>query len=333
MASDLNKSLDIIEKASLDGAETVRRIQEFSRKRDEGKYLTAVDINEVIENALDYVKVRWKDEAESKGIKFKITKALSPLPPVAGNASELREVFTNLINNAIDAMPKGGKIKIKNFRDNNHVSITLEDTGTGIPEALQDRVFDPFFTTKGVQSTGLGMSVSYGIINRHRGTIAVKSLEGKGTTLTVTLLISEKKGEERLEEPLPEQTRKARVLLIEDEKEIRDILSDILTDGGHEVEAATDGTNGIKKFKNKEFDLVFTDLGMPKMSGWQVAEKIKSINEKVPVALITGWNVAVEVSDLKKSGVDLIVKKPFKINQVIRLVQEGMILKDRFNAE
>ena len=207
---DLLKSLDIIERASLDGAETVRRIQEFSRKRVDDKEFTQIDINELVDNALEFTSVRWKNDAESKGITITIQKELSPLPPTSGSASEVREVFTNLIHNAIDAMPKGGRIKIKTFKENGHISIKVEDTGVGISEVIRNRIFDPFFTTKGVQSTGLGMSVSYGIINRHGGTIRVDSTEGKGSTFSITLPISDNISvEEDKTKPIPEEKRKS----------------------------------------------------------------------------------------------------------------------------
>jgi signal transduction histidine kinase len=163
-ALNLKASLEVMEKASLDGAETVRRIQEFSRIRTDDKDFIQVNINELIENTLEFTKVRWKNEAESKGIKIKIKKEFSPLAPITGIPSELREVFTNLVNNALDAIPEGGEIRIKTFMYNNHAVVKIEDTGTGIPKDTKGRIFDPFFTTKGVKSTGLGLSVSYGII-------------------------------------------------------------------------------------------------------------------------------------------------------------------------
>ena len=332
----LEKGLDIIEKAARDGAETVRRIQEFSRKRDDDKYFTSVDINEVIVNALDFTRVRWRDEADSKGIKINIQKKVSSLPLVAGSASELREVFTNLIRNAIDAMHQGVIINVKTFKHDGHIAIQIEDTGIGIPEVIRDKIFDPFFTTKGPQSTGLGMSVSYGIIDRHKGTIKIESVEGKGTTFTIKLPQLEKKSEKRGEEEklklAPKKQKKARILVIEDEKGVRLLLEDILTDVGHEVETASYGSQGIEKFKKNSFDLVLTDLGMPGMSGWQVAKEIKKINKKIPVALITGWEVQLNDSELKKHGVDLVVNKPFRVEQVLRLVQEGMILRNKLKA-
>jgi len=326
---ELKKGLEIIEKASLDGAETVRRIQEFSRRRTDDKKITQVDINDLIRNALEFTRVRWKNEAESGGIHIKIRKELSSLPPIAGSASELREVFTNLINNAIDAMPQGGEISIKTFKKNSHISVELEDTGCGIPKAIRDRIFDPFFTTKGPQSTGLGMSVSYGIIDRHGGTIKIKSVEGKGTSFAIQFPLSREiiEGGEENAKPIMGNPKKARILVVEDKEDVCEVLKDILVNGGHEVETVPDGSEGIKLFKKKNFNLVFTDLGMPRKSGWQVAKEVKKINKNTPVALITGWEVQLDRSKLRKSGVDLVVNKPFKVDQVLRLAQEGMELK------
>jgi PAS domain S-box-containing protein len=331
---DIKNGLDIIEKAAMDGAETVRRIQEFARKRTDDKDFVQVNINELLEHALEFTRVKWKDEAEAKGIKIHLQKEFSSLPPTLGSASELREVFTNIINNAVDAMPQGGDLDIKTVNGNKQVMITIHDTGIGIPQGTQDRIFDPFYTTKGVQSTGLGMSVSYGIINRHRGTIKVDSSEGAGTTFTIILPLHEQALKEAENAALQqEQQKKARILVIEDEREVRKLLTDILLSGGeYEVESAADGSQGIELFKKKQFDIVFTDLGMPGMSGWEVAEAIKGINKKVPVAIITGWNVELQASEMEARGVDLIAYKPFEVNQVLELVQDGMKIKEKFRA-
>ena len=213
-------------------------------------------------------------------------------------------------------------IRVKTFMDNGNVVSVIEDTGVGIPKDAQDKIFDPFFTTKGVQATGLGMSVSYGIISRHQGTITIKSGEGQGTS--VTIKIPKCEGvvcEQKREESLSQDQKKATILVVEDEEDVRELLKDILTDGGHTVEFAPDGQKGIELFRGKTFDMVFTDLGMPGMSGWQVAEQIKKINKNTPVVLITGWEVQEKGRELKKSGVDMVVKKPFRVNEILDLVQ------------
>jgi len=331
-ALELKEDVEVIEQAARDGAETVRRIQEFARRRDDDKHFKEVDLNEVIANALEFTEVKWGAEAQVKEIKYNIQKDFSSLPPVSGSAAELREVFTNLINNAIDAMPQGGSIITKTYKKDSYVAVKFADTGCGMPKSIKDRIFDPFYTTKGVQSTGLGMSVSYGIINRHRGTIEVDSVEDKGTTFTIKLPISDKAKKGEKIEVKPEDQRKAKILAIEDEEKVREALSAILKRAGHEVEVVSNGDQGIEMFEKKEFDLVFTDLGMPGMSGWQVAENIKAINGRVPVAIITGWDIEINESELKDKWVDLIIHKPFEVNQVLKLVQEGMILRDRFKA-
>jgi PAS domain S-box-containing protein len=330
---DLKKGLELIEKASLDGAETVRRIQEFSRKRkesDDDNNFTEVDPLQVIHDALEFTRVRWKDEAESKGIKITIEQRLSPVPSVSGRASELREVLTNIINNAVDAMPHGGMIRLSTLSEGNTISIQIQDSGTGIPEKVRDRIFDPFFTTKGPKSTGLGMSVSYGIITRHQGTITVDSNEGQGTTFTINLpVVVEREDREEKKEvkPVLRQSKRATILVIDDDESVRDLLCDILVEGGHEVESANSGFEGLELFKKKDFDLVFTDLGMPGMSGWQVSEEIKKISSTTPIALITGWKVQLEESEKRAKGIDFIINKPFQMDQVLSVVQEGIEIK------
>ena len=335
-AIDLEKGLEIIERASLDGAETVRRIQEFCRRRGDQKDFVQVDLNELIENALEFTKVKWADEVQSRGIKIEISKALSSLPPIMGSASELREVFTNLINNAVDALPRGGEIRVQSCMNTEWAVITIEDTGGGIPLSIKDRIFDPFFTTKGPQSTGLGLSVSYGIINRHHGTITAESMEGKGTAFTIKLPLTGKADtkEDRREKVIPMQGKhkKARILVIDDEADVRELLRDILSDAGHDVEMAHNGCVGIEMFEKQPYDLVLTDLGMPVMSGWEVAGKIRQMNKCVPIALVTGWNVVLDDAALHSSGVNLVVHKPFQVDQVLNLVKEGVMVKDRLIA-
>ena len=129
-----------------------------------------------------------------------------------------------------------------------------------------------------------------------------------------------------------DRLRKANILVIEDEQDVCNLLSDVLTNGGHEVETAPNGSQGIEVFEKREFDLVFTDLGMPGMSGWQVAEKVKSINGRVPVILLTGWDIKQVATENKDNWVDIFIQKPFRMDQVLNVVQEGMILRDRFKA-
>ena len=325
---ELKQGLEVIERAAADGAETVRRVQEFARIRPDDKDMAAVNLNEVIEHAIEFTRPRWKDEAELKGIQYVIEKQLSPVPAILGSAAELREVLTNLINNAMDAMPDGGTISIKTFPEKTQVCMLVGDSGTGMPKHLMERIFDPFFTTKGPQSTGLGMSVSYGIVTRHQGAISVDSEEGKGTVFTIKFPVREIEKQET--EVTPEtggDMQKAAILIIEDEEDVRTLLQDILTMQGHAVVVAQDGREGVALFKTGAFDLVFTDLGMPGMSGWEVAKVIRAIDLQVSIAIITGWDIHMDKEALEESGVNRIIQKPFTVDVIVRLVREALAIK------
>jgi len=335
---NLRHGLEIIEKATLDGEKILHRLQGFYRVRRDDKNFSHIDLNEVVNHVLEFTRVKWKDGAELKGIKYKIQKRLSPIPCIKGCSTELREVMVNLINNALDAMPKGGELRIETLREDNYVKIILQDNGIGIPKSIKNKVFDPFFTTKGQQSSGLGLSVSYGIIKRHRGEIIIDSVKAKGTIFTIKIPLSEeeerreKKEKKEKKKPSSMESKNANILIIEDEEKVRSTLFDILTSHGHRVSAASQGSEGIELFKHNDFDIVFTDLGMPGISGWQVAQKIKKINPQVPVAVITGWQIQMDESMVRKRGVDVIVDKPFKIEQILNLVQKGVEIKGRFKA-
>ena len=145
-------------------------------------------------------------------------------------------------------------------------------------------------------------------------------------------LAAKKKADEEKTKSLVQEKKEATILVIEDEDDVRSLLADILAEGGHHVVTASNGSQGIEMFKENDFDLVFTDLGMPGVSGWQVAETIKTINDKIPVAVITGWNVELDKAEMKERGVNLIAHKPFEVDQILNLVREGLELRKQFEA-
>jgi GAF domain-containing protein/CheY-like chemotaxis protein len=329
---EVRERLKTIEQSSKDGAETVRRIQEFTGKRRDREFIS-LSINELITDVVNITQPRWKDQTQKKGIQIAFGQKLGKIPLILGNPSELREVLTNIIFNAVDAMPYGGQITISTQRQaDDWVEVRIADTGIGMTEEVKKRVFDPFFTTKGVTNSGLGMSVSYGIVKRHGGETLIESESGKGTTFILHLPTGY--GEEKVEEKVlkrkpVEEVRSARILVIDDEESVRKILSQMLKAKGYEVVVASDGEEGIEKFKNERFDLVFTDLGMPRISGWEVGKTLKGMDPKVPIAMITGWGVELNKEKMNESGIDLIVSKPFNFDQVVQLVSEAMELKEK----
>ncbi len=327
---ETKEALKIIEKVAKDSAQTVRRLQDFTRKRVHQE-LFNVDINSIIKDSIEITKPKWKDEVQSRGIRIEMVSNLEKIPLVSGNASELREVITNLIFNAIDAMPEGGTLKICTFQKRKEVFIQISDTGIGIQEEVRKKIFEPFFTTKPFTNTGLGLSMSYGIIKRFEGEIEVESKVGHGTTFTIILPVGGEGREEVISPPTIKKGRKARILVIDDEEFVRSVLSRTLAQVNHQVTLAEDGEKGIQLFKEGKFDMVLTDLGMPGISGWEVCRMIKKISPHTPVGMITGWGAEMSRSKMEEYGLDFFISKPFDLNQILNVVTETMESKgERF---
>jgi CheY-like chemotaxis protein len=316
--------LRAIEMAARDGAVTVKRIQEFSLVRKTRDFVS-VDINELVQDVVRITSPMWKDQLQKQGRTVELITKLNHLQAVAGNAAELREVLTNIILNALDAVPGDGIITISTWADDRYGYISIADTGMGMSSDIQQRIFDPFFSSKGPGNSGLGLSVAYGIISRHEGKITVASAEGEGTTFTIRLPICGGLVERR-EAVVEEQGTAdcARILLIDDDRTVRDVLSAILVQAGHQVVSVESGGEGIEAFDSGEFDLVFTDLGMPEMSGWDVAAEIKRRNPVIPVVMITGWGRQLDEAEAREKGVNLLLCKPFELTKVQNTVIEAL---------
>jgi len=322
--------LKIIEQVANDAAETVKGLQEFTKTQPE-KIIFSINLNEIIRQVIEVTKSKWKDETFAKGTKIDILTYFNDVPPVAGNPSELREVFINLIFNACESMLLGGKIIFRTKLEGESVVVTVTDTGMGMDQEVKKRAFDPFFTTKGVKGIGLGLSVAYGIIIRHQGTIDFESQPGEGTTFIIKLPISKKKVEieGKSDKEVQISSEPANILLIEDDKEVRDTLFDLLTQAGHKVTIAENGNQGIELFQKGRYDIIFSDLGMPEISGWELSKKIKNIDPQAVVALVTGWKAQIEEKDIKSKGVDFLVSKPFTLEELLYTIREAQKMKGK----
>jgi signal transduction histidine kinase len=317
---DIIRDLMLIEQSAVDSAETVRRVLEFTRRRRD-QPSSPVHLTALVEEVVEGTRGRWKDEAQALGLIISLETALEPVPPVLGHAPELREVLTNLIFNSIEAMPLGGRIVLRTRSAGNQVQIEVEDTGLGMPEAIRARAFEPFFTTKS-KGAGLGLSVAYGIILRHGGQIQVASREGRGTTVRILLpAASEAPSAPSPPSDAPRAGPPARILVIDDEEPVLLALTEMLTTGSHLVTGAGSGPEGLAILETTHFDLVFTDLGMPGMNGWEVAKRVRTLRPETPVVLITGWGPAVDPNELQKKGVERVLFKPFRMEELLGTVQ------------
>jgi len=319
--AEIERSLRIIERSALEGAETVRRLLGFTRATPGPGEVEAVDIGELFAAVVAAAEPRWKDEAQVRGVRLEVVQDVRTTAPVVGNPAELREVLLALVFNALDALPEGGTLRLTSWAEESTVCLAVTDTGVGIPEEVQAWIFDPFFTTKGPQASGLGLSVCYGIVRRHGGGIAVESRPGQGTTFTIRLPVREVPPPKPRGRPAP-PSRGLRILAVDDEGEVRETLREILEVSGHEVYEAGSGPEALAILERREVDLVCIDLGMPGMSGWELADRVRAQWPGIRVALITGWGARVEPKELEAHGVDFLIPKPFQIEALLRTLSK-----------
>jgi PAS domain S-box-containing protein len=315
----LLRNLDIIQTAAQDAAHTVRRIQTFARKSS-AKEFELVDVGGLLHDAIEITRTRWQNEARLRGLDYDVRLEAESDLYAKGSASELREVFVNLIVNAVDAMPRGGRLLISCVRDGGRLRLRFADNGTGMSAEVREKIFEPFFTTKGAQGTGLGLAVSYSIIERHEGSIRVESEIGRGTTFVIdlpaaTAFASQASGEiEKIEsEPLS-------ILVIDDEPAVRETLADMLGSLKHEVAQADSGSAALGKLAAGNFDLVFTDLAMPEMDGWETAREIRKRWPEVQIVLVTGYGANTQPPRNEKDLIDGVIGKPFDFAQVEHVI-------------
>ncbi len=330
------KQLQSIKTAGEDIAHIVSRMREFYRRRDKRDAVTAVDLNELAGEVIALTRPRWRDMPQSHGIMVEMETHFDPtLPAIAGNESELREAITNLILNAVDALPGGGGLSLRSGvrgwdqrgdarRPSTHVFLEVCDTGVGMDEQTRKRCLEPFFSTKGQRGTGLGLAMVYGIVERHEGSIEIESEPGKGTTMRLVFPI----GEAHPAAAAPDSVASGpslKVLCIDDEPLLREMLQQILEHGGHRAVVAESGKCALELFRaarqsGEPFDAVITDLGMPYLDGRQVAKALKHESSTTPIIMLTGWGTIMKEDGDFPAQVDGVLSKPPRIGELLNLL-------------
>jgi signal transduction histidine kinase len=303
--------------AAEDARNVVGRLREFYRPAGIQDVHVPVDLNKVVEHAVSLTAPKWQGTKRAEGIQIRVKTDLSEIPPVAGTASELREMLTNFIFNSVDAMPKGGEITVCTRFESGKISLAVTDTGVGMNSEERARCLEPFFTTKGEHGTGLGLAVVYGIVQRHNGMIDIISEKGQGTTISVTFPTTSITAHPAAETPLDVETSR-NVLVADDQEIICELLAEYLRADGHQVTLANSGTDALEKFKSGEFDVVVTDQSMPGLNGVQVATEIKRMRPGLPVILLTGFGDEMLATGQLPQEVDLVVSKPVSTTDLRR---------------
>ena len=320
----LKRYLELIYAGGQDAARVVYRLREFYRQRGEAEPFGPVDLNEVVRQAIALAEPKWRSEALAAGKMLTVLADLVPVPPVAGNDADLREVLVNLLFNAVDAMKQDGTITVRTRRAGQFCVLEVQDEGTGMTEEVRQRCLEPFFTTKGEKGTGLGLAMVYGVVQRHSGTIDVRSTMGEGTTFTLQLPVSTAVAQPQAAPAAP-QRAPLRVLVVEDDPMVREVTAAYLHADGHSVALAANGDEALRQLGDGTFDLVVTDRAMPGMSGDQLARAVKERSPGLPVILLSGFGDLMRAAGETPAGVDAVLGKPItgsRLRQAVASVTE-----------
>jgi CheY-like chemotaxis protein len=327
---DLVTSLAVIEQAAQDGRETGRRLRQFGQSSP--KVAEPVDLRSVLKDAVEFTRPRWENEAQAAGLAIHVSLEAQPGLWVAGRASELREVFTNLLLNSIDALPHGGSILLGARLEGDLVHVRVTDDGVGMDGETSRRLFEPFFTTKGDRGTGLGLSVVYGIVQRHGGTIEVVTRPGQGTSMELTFPRTVARDAAPETEVTLDGLPALDVMVVDDEAPVREVLRDIAETFGQHVTSCASGDEALRAFRPGAFQLVLTDLGMPGMTGWDLSRRLREMDLDVTIVFVTGWGENVDGGAATQAGADLVLAKPFNIEDVARAIRLAARPRERMAA-
>jgi signal transduction histidine kinase/CheY-like chemotaxis protein len=324
--------LRTIQRAIADVGQTVARMREFYRTRDQQTELGAVDLNALIGQALTLTRARWSDMPQERGIVIAIDRQLATdLPKIKGIESDIRDALTNLIFNAVDALPDGGRLTLRTHADesaDDSASIVLEvgDNGVGMDEETKRRCLEPFFTTKGERGTGMGLAMVYGMAKRQGAQLEIDSALGKGTTIRIRFARADDVVAETYVSGSNLRARSLKLLVIDDDPLLSEALLNILQSEGHAVTVADGGQTGLDAFAaampDAPFDAVFTDLGMPYVDGRAVAKGIKARDPHTPVIMLTGWGQRLNTEQTIPPNVDVVLSKPPSLQDLRRTLAQ-----------
>lgn len=316
------QALELIHQVSLDAGNIVRRIQDFAKVRQDHTDFITIDINQLVHEVAEVTRPRWKDEAESIGRIISLECRTNGKLYANGNPTELREVLTNLIFNAVDAMPEGGSITLSLQKMEEEVWLSVTDTGTGISDEIRRQIFDPFFSTKGGLGTGMGLSVSHNIITRHSGRIWSEPGSSGGTVFNIALpAATPVPTVERIGPPSMQFARPLRMLVVDDEIAVGEFLRELLGEIGHFAIFEPSPSRALTLLREESFDVLFTDLGMPEMSGWQFIAEARKTHPQTPVVLVSGWANTLNPEELRSHSIRTL-PKPVDLAELESMLKE-----------
>jgi CheY-like chemotaxis protein len=312
--SAVREALPVITQAAVDGGQTVRRLLTFARGRTDGE-MEHLEVASILREVAGLTAPRWRDATQADGRPIELRVDATPGLFIRGHAGALREALTNLVFNAVDAMPDGGTISLAAEQDGQQVAVTVSDSGLGMSAEIQARIFEPFFSTKGERGTGLGLAQVFGIVEQHAAEIVVDSTPGRGTLFRLTFAIASPAApvvETQTNIAEPGARTNLRILAVDDEPAMGNMIRRILRPDGHTVVAVTAGEDALRCLDSEPFDVVISDVGMGRgMNGWELATEVHRRQPELPVVLATGWGATIDPSEARTKGIHAVLAKPY----------------------
>jgi two-component system cell cycle sensor histidine kinase/response regulator CckA len=331
---ELRELLAIIAQSAIEGAEKLKRLQSYTKPADGGPP-ERFELGELMRETAQLTSPRWKDMPQAQGRPIRLLLEIEGETAVIGRPVTVREAITNLIFNAVDAMPEGGVLRLAVRREDGDVVAEVTDNGTGMPPEVRARLFEPFFTTKGAGGTGLGLVNVFGAVEQHDGRIDVDTAPGRGTTFslrfpaapflasaapprTLTDGLPAARPVRRADAPPPRSERPQRILVVDDEPRMCRMVVRMLQPGGHEVVEAYSAEEALTHLKAGHFDQLISDLGLgPGMNGWELAERVRDEHPRTRFVLATGWGGSIDAERARAFNVAAIVGKPYSIDALL----------------
>ncbi len=315
-------ALDVVVRAAMDGSDTVKRLLSFARPTQDGPADT-VDVGGLLREVAALTAPRWRGDAQQHGRPISMIVEIVGDTTVRGWAPALREAITNLVFNAVDALPDGGTILLGALQEADRVLVTVTDSGIGIPAEAMAHVFEPFFTTKGERGTGLGLAIVYGIVERHQGTVSISSPPGRGTTVTLALPSGSVAPAQPPKRPETATPTGLRVLVVDDEPAITRMVAMMLGPYGHDVTIASSGEEALASIATSgaSFDLILSDLGLGAgINGWELLDRVRECAPVSRFILSTGWGAQIDPADVVARGGEGLLAKPYRLSDLLEAV-------------
>jgi len=307
-----------------DAAARVLRMQELSRKQGEPS-VEEVDLKRVIEDAIDMARTELEQRSVDDARQFHLRAEVAGLPPVRANLAELKHLFVNLLLNARDAMPEGGTISVAASRDEDFALVSVSDEGTGIPGDQLETIFQSFFTTKGQNGTGLGLSMARSAMARLGGSIVARNRLDKRAEFVLRFPLCTRSAAPEPLQTTPSIQRSLRVLLVDDDPDCLEVTKEVLRIDPLDIDTANSGTEALKRLDGDAYDLLLCDVGMPDMSGWQVAQKARVRRPEMRIFMVTGWANEFASAESRPGSVDAVITKPVEIDELRALIARAAL--------